>query len=88
VFREVSIVLSNCNETLSRKEMLPKVRSLFQSDSNMADINVHAESPNKTSWRMSLLSCSLRLYLSQTSFGHISINSSMILMVSKATESP
>ena len=36
----------------------------------------------------SYLFCIVTLSLSQTSFGHISINSSMILMVSKAMESP
>ena len=37
---------------------------------------------------MSIVLRSWRAFLSQTLFGHISINSSTILTVSKATESP
>ena len=41
--------------------MLPEVSSLSQPDSNMVDMNVHAESPNKASWGMLLLSRYSRL---------------------------
>ena len=54
VLGEVFMVLTNCNEMMPQKEMLPEVRSLFQPDSNMVNMNVQAESPNKASWEMSL----------------------------------
>ena len=60
ISREWFTFFPNCNATLSRKEVLPDVCNLSQPDSKMADMKVHAESPNRASWGMSLPSRSSR----------------------------